>query len=57
MIPRFYTLNLNNWNPKSELFTIDNSNHVFDAKHPWKEKDMPNNLEKVINKTIAFIKR
>ena len=50
-------LNLNNWNPKSELFTIENSNHVFDAKHPWKEKDMPNNLEKVVNKTIAFIKR
>ena len=50
-------INLNNWNPKSELFTIENSNHVFDAKHPWKEKDMPNNLEKVVNKTIAFIKR
>ena len=50
-------LNLNNWNPKSELFTIKNSNHVFNAKHPWKEKDMPNNLEKVVNKTIAFIKR
>ena len=50
-------INLNNWNPKSELLTIDNSNHVFDAKHPWKEKDMPNNLEKVVNKTIAFIKR
>lgn len=49
-------LNLNNWNQKSELFTIDNSNHVFDAKHPWKEKDMPDNLEKVVNKTIAFIK-
>lgn len=50
-------INLNNWNPKSELLTIDNSNHVFNAKHPWKEKDMPNNLEKVVNKTIAFIKR
>ena len=50
-------INLNNWNPKSELFTIENSNHVFNAKHPWKEKDMPNNLEKVVNKTIAFIKR
>lgn len=49
-------INLNNWNPKSELLTIDNSNHVFDAKHPWKEKDMPNNLEKVVNRTIAFIK-
>ena len=50
-------INLNNWNPKSELLTIDNSNHVFDAKHPWREKDMPNNLEKVVNKTIVFIKR
>ncbi|WP_336066945.1 alpha/beta hydrolase [Mesoflavibacter sp. CH_XMU1404-2] len=50
-------LNLHQWNPKSELFTIENSNHVFDAKHPWTERKMPSNLEKVVNKTVDFIKR
>lgn len=49
-------LNLHQWNPKSELFTIENSNHVFDAKHPWTEIKMPSNLEKVVNKTVDFIK-
>ena len=49
-------LNLHQWNPKSELFTIENSNHVFDAKHPWTERKMPSNLEKVVNKTVDFIK-
>lgn len=49
-------LNLHQWNPKSELFTIENSNHVFDAKHPWTESKMPSNLEKVVNKTVDFIK-
>lgn len=49
-------LNLHQWNPKSELFTIENSNHVFNAKHPWTESEMPSNLEKVVNKTIDFIK-
>lgn len=49
-------LNLHQWNPKSELFTIENSNHVFDAKHPWTESKMPSNLEKVVSKTIDFIK-
>lgn len=50
-------LNLHQWNPKSELFTIENSNHVFDAKHPWTESKMPSTLEKVVSKTIDFIKR
>jgi len=50
-------LNLHQWNPKSELFTIENSNHVFDAKHPWTENKTPYNLEKVVNKTVDFIKR
>ena len=49
-------LNLHQRNQKSELFTIENSNHVFDAKHPWTERKMPSNLEKAVNKTIDFIK-
>ena len=49
-------LNLKKWNPKSELFKIENSNHVFDASHPWLDNKMPKNLEKVVTKTIDFIK-
>ncbi len=48
-------LALHSWNPKSELFTIKNSDHVFDAKHPWVESKMPSALKNVADKSLAFI--
>lgn len=43
------------WNSKSILFTIKNSDHVFGAKHPWKEKLPPKALREVIEASISFI--
>ena len=43
-------------NPNSELFLVENANHVFGAKEPWEEKDLPEDLHKVVEKCIAFIK-
>ncbi|WP_299272041.1 alpha/beta hydrolase [uncultured Psychroserpens sp.] len=48
-------LALHSWNPKNTLITIDNSNHVFGASHPWKKNDLPKPLDLVVIKTIAFI--
>jgi pimeloyl-ACP methyl ester carboxylesterase len=48
--------NLHAWNSKSKLFKINESNHVFDASHPWLEKKMPSALLKVATESIAFIK-
>ncbi len=47
--------NLHQWNPKSTLQLIENADHVFGAQHPWKENDLPNDLEAVVNVTINFI--
>jgi pimeloyl-ACP methyl ester carboxylesterase len=47
--------NLHAWNNKSELFSIEKSNHVFDASHPYKNKKLPEALQQVVTKSISFI--
>ncbi len=47
---------LHSWNPKSELLTINGADHVFNAKHPWDANSLPDELKKVVEKTIDFLK-
>lgn len=47
---------LHGWNPKSVLIPIENTNHVFDSKHPWEEEALPEKLKEVVNKSMDFIK-
>ncbi|MGH1385023.1 alpha/beta hydrolase family protein [Kordia sp.] len=47
---------LHQWNPSSKLHLIENADHVFGARHPWKQTQLPNDLEKVVETTIDFIK-
>jgi len=46
---------IHSWNLKSELFLVEGANHVFEAKHPWKSKKMPQHLEAITRKTIDFV--
>ncbi len=46
---------LHRWNSKSVLFTIEHSDHVFGATHPWGEKMPPKALRQVIEASISFI--
>ena len=48
--------NLHAWNPKSELLPLKEADHTFNSKHPWGEKSMSKNLEKVVNSSIFFVK-
>ncbi len=48
---------LNLWALKSELFKVENSNHVFDASHPWEQQQLPTTLSLVVEKSIEFIKK
>ena len=43
-------------NPNSELFLIEGANHTFGAKEPWEENDLPKDLNKVVEKSVEFIK-
>lgn len=41
--------------PHSELFLIENTNHVFGSKHPWKGNSLPKPLQTAVKKTLAFL--
>ena len=45
------------WNEKAELFTVENGNHVFGMKHPYKSDILPTDMQKVVDKTIAFLQQ
>lgn len=48
---------IHSWNPKSKITIIPKGDHVFGATQPWLEDTMPDNLRKVIDKTIDFLKQ
>lgn len=43
------------WSSKNTLIALPETNHVFNAKHPWTENYLPEALEVVTKKSIAFI--
>ena len=46
---------LHDWCRTSQLLVVENANHVFGAKEPWEEKELPKDLGMVINHTMDFI--
>lgn len=49
--------NLHLWNSKSDLFMIEDSDHVFDTSHPWKNNTLSKTLSLVVEKSIHFIQK
>ncbi len=47
---------LDSWAANSILVLIPGADHVFGASHPWEEDHLPKDLEKVVDKTIDFLK-
>lgn len=47
--------NLYRWNSKSELIIIEDADHVFKSKHPWDKKELPLQLNQVIEAVTKFI--
>jgi pimeloyl-ACP methyl ester carboxylesterase len=48
---------LHAWNPKSELFPINEADHTFNTKHPWLKNSISTQLDEVVKKSISFIKQ
>ena len=46
---------LNEWCKTSELLVLENANHVFGAKEPWTENQLPNHLQEATSAIIEFI--
>ena len=47
---------IHSWNKNSELFAIEDANHVFGGSHPWESNTLPSDLEIAIHKIINFSK-
>jgi dipeptidyl aminopeptidase/acylaminoacyl peptidase len=47
---------LNEWCKTSELLLLENANHVFGAREPWTENELPNHLKEATSTMIEFIK-
>jgi len=43
------------WSPAPKLLLVENADHVFGVRHPWKEEELPKEFKHVINKTIEFL--
>ena len=47
---------IHSWNKNSELFAIEDANHVFGGSHPWERDTLPSDLEIAVNEIINFSK-
>lgn len=55
-VPYQEALDIQQWNPKAELKTLNQANHSFGAKHPWENNTLPNDLNSAVETTVSFIK-
>jgi pimeloyl-ACP methyl ester carboxylesterase len=56
-IPVEAAIEMNQWNNKSELLLLENSNHNFGGKHPYNENSLTDDLETAVKATIEFFKK
>ncbi|MGB1269001.1 MAG: alpha/beta hydrolase family protein [Flavobacteriaceae bacterium] len=42
------------WSTKSELFAIEDANHVFGSAHPWSDNTLPEDLHLAVKEIIKF---
>lgn len=48
---------LHEWCKTSELLLVEGANHVFGAKEPWQENQLPEHLDFITQKAIDFINK
>jgi len=46
---------LHEWAKHGHLIGIEETNHVFNSKHPWETETLPNALNTVVERSISFI--
>ena len=44
------------WNKKNKIERIEGADHVFGSSHPWNSKNLPSDLNKVVNVSIDFLR-
>lgn len=47
---------LQQWKPEAELQIIEKAGHTFGGTHPFNSRELPDDLSKVLEKTVEFLK-
>lgn len=47
---------LSEWNPKAETFFVEGADHTFNQKHPWEKEELPEELERVVERSVRFFR-
>ncbi len=50
-------LELHEWIKNSELFKLEESDHVFEVSHPWEKDELPPAMQKIIERTATFTRK
>ncbi|MGG5507987.1 MULTISPECIES: alpha/beta hydrolase family protein [unclassified Myroides] len=45
------------WIKDSTLFLVEGADHVFGARHPYEQEQLPSDLQRVVDRTIEFMKK
>ena len=48
---------MSRWNPKAQLFLIEEANHTFGGKHPFTDSVLPKDTLATISQTVDFFKK
>lgn len=56
-VPLDEAKDLHYWSKKSELKIIKGADHVFNVKHPWNEKSLPDSYVDILKDCLSFIKK
>ncbi len=54
-VPLHEAQSLHQWASNSKLVWVDDANHTFGAKHPWEEREMPDQLSVIVSRSITFL--
>lgn len=55
-VPVWHAENLNRWSANGELVIVEDADHVFGGKHPWTNSEMPEGFQKVLARSLVFLK-
>lgn len=48
---------LHRWIKGSQLYLVEEADHVFGSKHPYEKQELPDDFQKVVDQTILFLKQ
>lgn len=46
---------IHSWAENTELFLVEEANHIFGASHPWEKNELPEQFRQIVEKSADFL--